>query len=108
MIYLNAHALYNAEAVLHHEVVHLVYGARGAVFKGNNAVAAQTLFNRGEYGLEVLEIEDVRVCEHLVAGKLRVCALNALTGDQRCVRQKLRGVLNGVFNLITDLRMRAE
>ena len=75
----------------------LVDRARGAVFEGDHAVAAQTLFNCGEYGLEVLEIENVRIGEYLVAGKLRICALNALAGDQGCVRQKLRSVLDGVF-----------
>lgn len=74
VVYLDAHTLYDAEAVLHHEVVHLVDGACGAVFEGDHAVAAQTLFNCGEYGLKVLEIEDVRIGEYLVAGKLRICA----------------------------------
>ena len=108
VVYLDAHTLYDAEAVLHHEVVHLVDRACGAVFEGDHAVAAQPLFNCGEYGLEVLEIEDVRISEYLVAGKLRICALNALAGDQGCVRQKLRSVLDGAFYLIADSRMCAQ
>ena len=98
VIHLQPDGADDAEVVLLHEVVDNVDGTRGAVFQGDDAIAAKTLLNGGEDRLKACEVEDVGPAEEPIAGQLGVGPLHPLAGDAGALREERGGVLQGLGN----------
>ena len=77
----------NLHAAARKAVVHLGDTAVNAVFKRQHAIAAKTGFHAAEHAFKILEIQNFRLLEQLTAGKRRIRALHALTGDRRGFRK---------------------
>ena len=97
VIYAQADAADDGDLVLLHEVIHRVDRACRAVFQRQNAVLAQALLDSGEDLVERREEKHTRVLEELIAGLLRIRALNALAGNGCCGREQLRRLLQRRF-----------
>ena len=105
VIHAQADAADNGEIVLLHEVIHRVDRACRAVFQRQNAVLAQALLDGGENLVKCRAEEHARMLEQLVAGLLRIRALNALAGDGRRGREQLRRVFQRRFQKCRKRRL---
>ena len=97
VIYAQADAADDGEIVLLHEVIHRVDRACRAVFQRQDAVLAQALLDSGEDLVKCRAEEYTRVLEELIAGLLRIRALNALAGNGCCGREELRRLFQRCF-----------
>ncbi len=82
------------------QLIDRAHGAVRAVFDGQHTVFAKTGLDGIEHRLEGPDIHDIAVGQKLVAGGLRVSALDALTGDGAALREHLFRGGEGLMNAL--------
>ena len=108
VVHLELDAAYNMEIVLLHQVVDRRHRAGGAIFDGQDAIAAKALPHRLEHPLKLVEIQDGGQRKQLVAGLLGIGALYPLDGHRRLGWKELGRFFQGQPDALLQLRALAE
>jgi hypothetical protein len=90
---------HDGETLALQQIIDRAHGAVRAVFDGQHAELAQAGFHRVKHRLKAFDIHDVATRQNLVAGRLRVRALDTLTRDRARTREHLFRRCQRTFDL---------
>ena len=104
VIHLQTKRAHDAEIIFDHQIVYRIHRACGAVFDGQNAVAAFALLDGLEHPLEILIIGDLGQGKQLFASLPRVGTLHALASNPRLFGEEQRGILHCILHRVLQSR----